>query len=341
MDRGLLLSAFALLFSSLGFLAGAQGIGVNYGMLGDNLPSPANVITLYKSRNITKLRLFHPDAGALAALRNSGISLILGTYNQDLPRLASDPSFAASWVQTNVLPYANSVSFRCIAVGNEVIPGDLASYVLPAAHNLDSALRAAGFSIPVTTAVSTQVLNPSYPPSRGAFSGNSSPVMAPLVAFLAARNSPLLVNVYPYFAFAGNEADVRLDYALFTAGGKVVSDGELGYWNLFDAMVDAVYAAVERVGGGGEGVEVVVSETGWPSGGGGPAATVENARTYNNRLVDHVGRREGTPRRPGREMEVYLFAMFNENLKPEGTERNFGLFQPDMSEVYHVDFSAN
>ncbi|MQL94221.1 hypothetical protein Taro_026874 [Colocasia esculenta] len=43
-------------------------------------------------------------------------------------------------------------------------------------------------------------------------------------------------------------------------------------------MVDAVYAALDRVGAGN--VDVVVSETSCPSAGG-FTATVENARIYN------------------------------------------------------------
>ncbi|KAG0481619.1 hypothetical protein HPP92_012477 [Vanilla planifolia] len=305
-------------------------------MLGDNLPSPSQVVSLYRSRNITKLRLFNPEDDVLSSLKNSGIAVILGTYNQDLPRLAADPSFAASWVGTHVAPYASSVSFRAICAGNEVIPGNLSSTVLPASRNLEAALSAAGFSIPVTTAISTQVLATSYPPSAGSFSTDASSVMAPLVAFLAARAAPPLVNVYPYFAYVADPADVDLGYALFGSGRVVIQDVGLGYTNLFDAMVDSVHAAVEKAGS--KGVRLVVSETGWPSGGGGPAATVDNARAYNNRLVKHV--KEGTPSRPGEEVEVYLFAMFNENLKPEGTERNFGLYNPDMTEVYHVDFNS-
>jgi Glycosyl hydrolases family 17 len=64
---------------------------------------------------------------------------------------------------------------------------------------------------------------------------------------------------------------------------------------------------------------------------------LENARIYNNNVIAHVKR--GTPRRPGKELETYLFAMFNENQKQEGVEQNFGLYKPDMTEVYHVDFS--
>lgn len=109
----------------------------------------------------------------------------------------------------------------------------------------------------------------------------------------------------------------------------VVQDGSLGYTNLFDAMVDSVYSALEKTSGSG--VEVVVSETGWPSTGDGTGATIDNARTYNNNVVAHVASGGGTPKRPGKATETYLFAMFNENQKPVGMEQNFGLYHPDMT----------
>jgi hypothetical protein len=193
-------------------------------------------------------------------------------------------------------------------------------------RNLENALRAVQ---------ATSVLGASYPPSRGAFSEAALPSVGPVASFLASRNTPLLVNVYPYFAYSSDPATVRLDYALLSAAA-VVTDAGVAYGNMFDAILDAVYAALERAGAGG--LEVVVLETGWPSGGGGLGASVENAATYMNDVVRHVGR--GTPRRPGKAVETYLFAMFNENQKPEGVEQNFGLFRPDMSEVYHVDFAA-
>ncbi|KAG0481694.1 hypothetical protein HPP92_012552 [Vanilla planifolia] len=252
------------------------------------------------------------------------------------PRLAADPSFAASWVGTHVAPYASSVSFRAICAGNEVIPGNLSSTVLPASRNLEAALSAAGFFHPRHH----RYLHPStchlLPSLRRVLLhrcvlGDGSPRCLPCGSGGAAASQRT-----PYFAYVADPADVDLGYALFGSGRVVIQDVGLGYTNLFDAMVDSVHAAVEKAGS--KGVRLVVSETGWPSGGGGPAATVDNARAYNNRLVKHV--KEGTPSRPGEEVEVYLFAMFNENLKPEGTERNFGLYNPDMTEVYHVDFNS-
>lgn len=138
---------------------------MNYGRLGNNLPPPEQVVSLLKSRNIPRVRLFEPQQDAIQALEGSAIEVVLGTLNGDLPRLASDPSFATQWVAANVVPYANSVTFRYITAGNEVVPGDFETNVLPAMQNLDSAIAAANLTIPVTTVVSIGVLGASFPPS--------------------------------------------------------------------------------------------------------------------------------------------------------------------------------
>lgn len=306
-------------------------------MLGNNLPQSSEVVALYKFKRIGQMRIYSPDRGALQALRGSNIQLILDVPREDLQRLASDPSAANSWVQTNIKSYLPDVSFRYIAVGNEVIPGNLAQYVLPAMKNIQSALSASGLQneMKVSTSVSQGVLGKSYPPSAGVFSSDASRYLGSIVNFLASNGSPLLVNVYPYFSYIGDMKNIKIEYALFTSQGTVVHDPPFDYQNLFDAIVDAVYSALEKMGGSN--VPIVVSESGWPSAGGPEAATKDNARTYNQNLINHVGR--GTPKRSGRAIETYIFAMFNENLKqPQGTENNFGLFYPDKTPVYPINF---
>ncbi|EHA8590794.1 glucan endo-1,3-beta-glucosidase [Cocos nucifera] len=316
---------------------GAQVVGVNYGLLGDNLPGPIEVVDLLKSRNINLVRLFDPNHPVLSALQNSGISVVVGTRNDDIPKLASDPAFANTWVQANVVPFVSvSTSFRYITVGNEVIPGDLAGFVLPAMQNLDAALTAANLHIPVSTVVHNIILGVSFPPSQSAFNDQSSEIMAGIAGFLKSKNTPLLVNIYPYYGYAADPENVRLDYALFTASDAVVVDGSLSYYNLFDATLDGIYAALEKAGYPDLGV--VVAETGWPSGGGPDWATGDNSATYNNNAVKHVTSGAGTPRRPGTTIETFIFGLFNENLKPDGIEQNWGLYYPDMTEVYHVEF---
>jgi hypothetical protein len=304
-----------------------DSIGVCYGTHGDGLPTPADVVGLYRSNGIDRMRIYSPDATILTALRGSGIDLIVDAT--DLNALLSD---ASGWVQANVVPYKDDVKFKYIAVGNEVEGGDTRK-ILPAMQNLNAALSAAGLgNIKVSTAVKMSVLaTPSSPPSAGAFADTS--VMGPIVKFLASTRSPLLANIYPYFAYKGANGQIELNYALFEPSSPTSNGPE--YNNLFDAMIDAMYTAMEKVGGSN--VPIVVSESGWPSGGGGLGASVQNAQTYNQNLIDHVGK--GTPKRPGA-LETYIFAMFNENNKPgDETEKHFGLFNGrNKSPVYTIRF---
>ncbi|XP_052117055.1 glucan endo-1,3-beta-glucosidase, basic isoform-like [Arachis duranensis] len=109
---------------------------------------------------------------------------------------------------------------------------------------------------------------------------------------LRMAGAPLLTNVYPYFNYKDNPRDILLSYAIFTSPNVVVQDGQYGYQNLFDAMLDAVHAAIDNTGIGF--VEVVVSESGWPSSGD-FGATYDSAQIYLDNLIRHVNR--GTPRR--------------------------------------------
>ncbi|KAK1314703.1 Glucan endo-1,3-beta-glucosidase [Acorus calamus] len=143
-----------------------------------------------------------------------------------------------------------------------------------------------------------------------------------------------MVNAYPFFGFTED----TLDFALFRPnfGARDRFTG-LAYANMLDAQLDAVYSALGGLGFGD--VEIVIAETGWPSIGE-PwqvGVDVDNAAEYNRNLIRHVMSGVGTPLMPNRTFETYVFALFNEDLKPGPvSERNFGLFRADLTPVYDV-----
>lgn len=124
-------------------------IGVNYGQVADNLPPPAETAKLLQSTSIQKVRLYGADPAIIKALANTGIGIVIGAANGDIPPLASDPNVAGQWVNANVLSYYPASKIIAITVGNEVMSsGDqnLISQILPAMQNIQNALNA-GISI--------------------------------------------------------------------------------------------------------------------------------------------------------------------------------------------------
>ncbi|XP_078446370.1 glucan endo-1,3-beta-glucosidase 10-like [Wolffia australiana] len=338
-------------FFLLGLLEEAAGssLGVNYGLLGDNLPQPAAAVPLLRSIGASRVKIYDADPAILQAFAGTGFELVVGLADECVVRV-SDPSQARAWVRTNIAPFVPRTKISAITVGNEVLTGnksDVIRCLVPAMEAVHAALTEAGLDgqIRVTTPHSLAVLGASFPPSSGAFRKDLVQPMCQVIAFLRRTGAPLLVNAYPYFAYEDEPREVTLEYALFEKDDGVVDAGTgMTYKNMLHAQVDAVYAAVDRAVGRGNGLEVQVSETGWPSKGDPtePGATVENARKYNVNLARLVGKNRGTPLRPDVALHVYVFALFNENLKPGPTsERNYGLFKPDGSPVYDLGIKSS
>jgi Glycosyl hydrolases family 17 len=209
-------------------------------------------------------------------------------------------------------------------------------------ENLLSALPPSS-DIKISTVHAMDIMSQSDPPSAGAFHSNLVTYLDPLLEFLNRTGSPLMINPYPYFAYTSDTRPETLAFCLFQPNpGRVDANSGLTYMNMFDAQVDAIRAALDAKGF--TKVEIVVAETGWPHNGDAnePGATVENAREYTSNLVSHLRSLSGTPRVPGKSVETYLFALYDEDLKPGPTsERSFGLFSLNLTENYDAGLLKN
>ncbi|KAI8554281.1 hypothetical protein RHMOL_Rhmol05G0086000 [Rhododendron molle] len=321
-------SIFIFLFVSLHsiYSANAQSfIGVNYGQVADNLPPPSATAKLLQSTAIEKVRLYGADPAMIKALANTGIGIVIGAGNGDIPALASDPNFAGQWVGSNVLAY------------------------YPASKIIVVNVASLGGKVKVSTVHSMAVLTQSDPPSSGAFDPSFGDTLKAMLAFQRSTGSPFMINPYPFFAYRSDPRAETLAFCLFQPNAGRVDAGSDQMRSIFSVrlywltvLVDAIRAALNAMGF--KDIEIVVAETGWPYKGdpNEVGTNIDNARAYNGNLTNHLRSMVGTPLMPGKSVDTYIFALYDEDLKPgPASERAFGLFNPDLSMTYDVGLSKS
>ncbi|GKU91938.1 hypothetical protein SLEP1_g5741 [Rubroshorea leprosula] len=138
-----------LLFTTvLHLFTSTAALGVNYGAMADNLPSPAQVANFIKTQTIfDSVKLFDTNPDFLRAFANTGISVTVTIANGDIPALA-DTLSARRWVASNIKPFYPQTNIKYICVGNEVLFSnnqDLINNLIPAMRSLNNALVRDGF----------------------------------------------------------------------------------------------------------------------------------------------------------------------------------------------------
>ncbi|KAI7749797.1 hypothetical protein M8C21_012155 [Ambrosia artemisiifolia] len=314
-------------------------IGVNYGTLGNNLPSHTEVANFIKTRTIIdRVKIFDVNPDIIKAFANTNILITVTVPNGDIPSL-TNPRNAVRWVNTHIKPFHPATKFHYICVGTEVLhwgPQNLIDNLVPAMKVLHAALVKAGINdVKVSSPHSLGILLESNPPSNASFRhGWDVGNIKPMLEFLRKTKGGFMVNPYTYFGYSpAYEA-----FCLFKPNNGLF-DKATGkrYTNQFDQLMDAVHVSMKKLGY--PDVEIIVAETGWPSGGDpqNKHANPVNAAAYNGGLLKKVASGVGTPLMPGRKFETYIFSLFNENLKgPSLDEQNFGLFRPDFTQVYDI-----
>ncbi|KAL9392088.1 hypothetical protein Peur_016008 [Populus x canadensis] len=325
-------------------------IGVNIGTDLSDMPHPTQVVALLKAQQIRHVRLYDADRGMLVALANTGIQVMVSVPNEQLLGIGQSNSTAANWVSHNVVAHYPATNITAICVGSEVFTAvpNAASVLVNAMKFIQSALVASNLDrqIKVSTPLSSSIILDSFPPSQAFFNKTWNPVLIPMLNFLQSTGSHLMLNIYPYYDYMQSNGVIPLDYALLKplAPNKEAVDANtlVHYSNVFDAMIDATYFAMDFLNF--TNVPVMVTETGWPSKGDSnePDATLDNANTYNSNLIRHVLNKTGTPKHPGIAVSTYIYELYNEDLKPGPvSEKNWGLFNANGEPVYILHLTGS
>ncbi|TYK10034.1 putative glucan endo-1,3-beta-glucosidase BG4 [Cucumis melo var. makuwa] len=265
-----------------------------------------------------------------------GYNILLGAYYGSEANNLPPPWKWRSGLSTTS-PFINDLTINYIVVGDNAIPG-LEDYILPVMKSLQDLLNRHYLGqVKITTMVGLTALGVQTPPSTGVFDPNIFESMRGILHFLRGQGSPLMLSLYPYqaYAYSGYTNNITLGYATFTSqteqNSSIRIDGDLTY-NIFDEMVDAFYAAIDKANVGN--VAIAIGETGWPTNGN-YAANPSLALTYNKKFKNHITSGKGTPMKPNIYIEGFIRSLFNENEKPEGESRFYGMFNVDSTRPSH------
>lgn len=341
----ILFTSYLLSFSDAS--SNSNKIGVNYGRVGNNLPSPYQSIKLIQSMKAGLVKLYDADPEILKLLSNTNIHVSIMICNEQISNVASNDSQADLWVHENILAYLPGTKIRFVLVGNEVFSSNnqmMWHDLIRAMRRIKRALHAINIhNIKVGTPLAMDSLESTFPPSSAKFRPDIPiELITALMNFLNSTNSFFFLDVYTYFPWSVSPAKLSLDFALLNNGSnETYVDPKTGlvYTNLLDQMLDSVHFAMQRLGFGN--VSIAIAETGWPHDGDidQPGANAYNAATYVTNLVAKMTHNPplGTPARPGVDILTFLFSLYDENQKPgPGTERHWGLTDNNGAPNYQV-----
>eukprot|EP00897_Mesotaenium_endlicherianum_P006049 jgi/Mesen1/5472/ME000275S04786 len=338
--------AVLLGLSALGSVEGT--IGMCWGQVAWQPMPNVIAVDLLQRLGVEKVKLFNANAAALNAMAGTALEVMVMVRNQDLLEFARDPLAAQGWVDGNVAPFLPAgIDIKYISVGNEPFLANLHTYddaLYDAMKNVADALERSGLDrrVKVTTSFNSEILaSPASPPSTGEFNTTWLDQITKIAMLINDTKSIFSVNIYPFYNFRGKDG-LKEGFVFFdkAGGATAVKDGALTYTNVFDANLDAIYSALEKIGF--PDMDVIIGEIGWPTDGD-PVATLALAERFNRQVVHHMYSRVGTPKRPNRTIEGYFFGLFDEDAKGIAAgpfERKWGLYTFDGRPKYALDLSG-
>lgn len=106
------------------FISGGEissEVGVNYGELGNNLPTPRNSVSLIKSLKAKRVKIYGTNPEIMKALENTEIEVSIMLPNELVVNASTNQTFSDQWIKSNVVPFYTKTLIRYLLVGNELI----------------------------------------------------------------------------------------------------------------------------------------------------------------------------------------------------------------------------
>ncbi|KAK4716067.1 hypothetical protein R3W88_014405 [Solanum pinnatisectum] len=319
-------------------------LGINWGRMATQKLVPSMVVDLLLQNGISELRLFQPSFHVLDAFADTNIGLIV-TLQENYLKNVFEQKQIDDYIHERVKVYSEKgVKFRYVYVGNEPFTKSLymkkqfngtISYLNMTRDALDK------FNLPdikATTPHFTDVLTNVTKPSEGDFREDIKGKMFEFLDCINRTGAPFVIHIFPIYTVYRYGFDV--DFAFFDNKSKFkIVDGNNTYTNLFTFIYDTLVSALAKAGYGD--MEIIVGQIGWPTDGY-VSASEPNAERFHRGLLQYIARKEGTPLRPNRDINMYILSLTDENMVVTDYgpyQRHWGIYKHDGIPKYKIDFT--
>ncbi|KAI7744415.1 LOW QUALITY PROTEIN: hypothetical protein M8C21_017197, partial [Ambrosia artemisiifolia] len=114
--------AFISFLSLIAFTGATElnTIGINYGRLGNNLPSPARSIEILQDMNVGRVKLYDADHEILNLLSGKKIEVAITVTNDEISGIAANQRLADQWVYEHIIAHYPTTKIRFVLVGDDL-----------------------------------------------------------------------------------------------------------------------------------------------------------------------------------------------------------------------------
>ncbi|XP_031101425.1 glucan endo-1,3-beta-glucosidase 8-like [Ipomoea triloba] len=327
-------------------LSGSEGfIGMQWGRFATQSLVPSMVVDMLLQNGIREIRLSSPSPNVMMALQRSELGVTVALQNDFIkrPKWLSNIKNVSSWVEELLVPPVH----RGVHIKTLVIMEQPFTINRGPIWNLTDifketvlAMEEYGLThIKPTTSHFTDILKNVTKPSEADFRDDIKDKMLEFLKLLKNSNSFFMYEIYPIISADVNGWPIEFAFMDNNSSFAIV-DGKYTYRNAFEFLFDALVVALEKAGY--PHMEIVLGEIGWPTDGG-KYATPENAERFHRGFLKHIAAKKGTPRRPGKNIDVFLGSLTDENKFAPALGpmlRHRGIYDFDGTAKYKIDFSG-